>query len=512
MYIVTAKEMYDIDHYTMQEIGMDGKLLMENAGRAICERIEASLNKGNRITVLAGSGNNGGDGFVIARTLMNSRYEVHVVQVVSDEKITGDALYHKHLFLKCGGSLQTVTHEKDVNDMIVRSDIVVDAMIGIGIKGELRAPLNRIVSVLNHSNAYTVSVDIPSGLPADEEGGVPSAFTAVQADYTFVVGAPKMSAFLESTAPFYGEWERISIGFPEAAFQKYTNRIVWGQEETSQTMPDRKSYDHKGDHGRGLVIGGSTFMPGALAMTVKAALRAGSGLMTAATSKQVIQMIASENIESTYVALAESNGHLTNDTPVAVDGYDAIALGIGMGRNKETSSLVHHTLHQAECPVVIDADGLYHTKLDLSILRAGSHPVIITPHPGEMAMLLDISVHELLSKPFQYASDFARVHNVYVVLKGKHTIISAPDGKQSVNTSGNPGLAKGGSGDVLTGIILAQIMQKQGIFQALCNACFIHGKSADLLVEDTHSYHDLMASDVIDGISNVYRRFSTLRD
>ncbi|UJL47042.1 NAD(P)H-hydrate dehydratase [Virgibacillus sp. NKC19-16] len=505
MYIVTAKEMYDIDHYTMQEIGMDGKLLMENAGRAICARMDAGLSKGNRITVFAGSGNNGGDGFVIARTLLNQMYVVHVVQVVQDAKITGDALYHKHLFLKCGGSLRTLEAENDINGIIKRSDVVVDAMIGIGIKGKLREALNRIVSVLNDSDACIVSVDIPSGLPADEGALAAAEFTAVQADYTFVVGAPKMSAFLEATAPFYGDWETVSIGFPEAVFQKYTDKHVWGHDEFRQTMPERKVYDHKGDHGRGLVIGGSKTMPGALAMTVKAALKAGSGLITAGTSEEVIRVIASESVEATYLVVSETNGHLTNDTPVSLEGYDAIALGVGMGQNEETRSLVHRLLDQAESPVVIDADGLHHTKSDLSILRARPDPTIMTPHPGEMAMLLDIFVHELLSKPFQYSLEFARRHNVYLVLKGKHTIITTPGGKQAVNTTGNPGLAKGGSGDVLTGIILAQLMQKQNIFQALCNACFIHGRSAELLVEDTHSYHDLMASDVIGGISKVYR-------
>ncbi|WP_373895143.1 NAD(P)H-hydrate dehydratase [Virgibacillus sp. CBA3643] len=505
MYIVTAKEMYDIDHYTMQEIGMDGKLLMENAGRAISAGVEDFLNEGSRITVFAGSGNNGGDGFVIARTLLNQKYEVYVVQVVQDAKITGDALYHKHLFLKCGGSVRTPEADKDINDIITRSNVVVDAMVGIGIKGELRDPLNRIVSVLNDSDAFTISVDIPSGLPADEEGFGATEFTAVQADCTLVVGAPKMSAFLESTAPFYGDWQVVSIGFPEAVFQKYTNRHVWGQDEFAQTMPERGPYDHKGDHGRGLVIGGSNTMPGSIAMTVKAALKTGSGLITAGTSEEVIRMIASESVEATYLVLSQTNGQLTNDTPVAVEGYDAVALGVGMGRNEETGSLVHHTLHQTDSPVVIDADGLYHAKSDLSIVKGRAYPTIMTPHPGEMAMLLDISVQALLSKPFQYSLEFARDYNVYLVLKGKHTIISAPDGRQAVNTTGNPGLAKGGSGDVLTGIILAQVMQKQGIFQALCNACFIHGRSAELLVEEAHTHHDLMASDVIDGISKVYR-------
>ncbi|MBP1971457.1 hydroxyethylthiazole kinase-like uncharacterized protein yjeF [Virgibacillus natechei] len=168
-------------------------------------------------------------------------------------------------------------------------------------------------------------------------------------------------------------------------------------------MPGRKQNAHKGDHGRGLVIGGSTVMPGSISMTVNAALKAEAGLITAGTSEKVIQMIASKSVEATYLALPETNGYLTNETRIPVEGYDAIALGIGMGRNKETGAIVHAILDQSTCPVIIDADGLHLMKPVLSMLKSRSHPVIMTPHPGEMAMLLDISVSELLSKAFHYS-------------------------------------------------------------------------------------------------------------
>src|SRR5690625_3681047 len=166
-------------------------------------------------------------------------------------------------------------------------------------------------------------------------------------------------------------------------------------------------------------------------------------------------------------------------------------------------------MSQATCPRVIQADGLYHLRHELTILQARTGArTILTPHPGEMAVPRNISREPLPEAPFQHALAFAETHQVYVILKGAYTIITAPDGKQAVSTAGNPGLAKGGSGDVLTGIVLAMVMQEQSVFQALCNACFIHGTSADLLVEESHSYHDVMASDVIEGISKVYRTFS----
>ena len=504
MYIVTAKEMYDIDHYTMHELGVEGKLLMENAGRAICMKLENRMEATSHICVIAGSGNNGGDGFVIARTLLSKKACVHVVQVVPNDKIKGEALYHKNLYINYGGTVTIIKEAGEIRELAADADIIVDAMVGTGIQGNLREPMAEIVRFLNQTKKCIVSVDIPSGLPADE--GV-TDFTAVEADYTFIVELPKTSAFLEHTASFYGKWETVSIGFPSQVLKRYSAARLWDVECYQESMPERKLNSHKGNHGKGLVIGGSSQMPGSILMSVKAALKAGSGVITAAASEKVIQMIASGSAESTYLTMPEKDGYLINHS-IPVHHYDAIAIGIGMGRNEETGGLVRNVLEQAKCPVIIDADGLYHIKSDLSLLKRRSGPTIMTPHPGEMATLLDIPVPELLKKPFRHTAEFAEKHGVFVILKGKFTIITAPNGKQAVNTTGNPGLAKGGSGDVLTGITLAMVMQNQSIFQALCNACFVHGKSAELLVESQHSFYDLMATDVINGISNVYRMFS----
>ncbi|HLR67315.1 NAD(P)H-hydrate dehydratase [Virgibacillus alimentarius] len=506
MYIVTAKEMYDIDHYTIEKVGIDGKLLMENAGREIARKVEAKVNEAtDKMIVFAGAGNNGGDGFVIARTLLNRQYDVSIMQVVPNEKITGDAFFHKQLFVNCGGSVSLIAGEKEIANLVRNADIIVDAMVGIGVKGILREPIATIASIINKEAKAIISVDIPSGLPADE--GI-SDFKSVQADYTIVIGAPKISLFLQHTAPFYGKWDLISIGFPLFAFQKYAHRYVVKTEHFQKTLPKRSPYSHKGSFGRGLVVGGSQEMPGSLVMAVKAALKSGAGLVTAGTIKSVIETIASECIEATYLPLSEMNGYLDNDSQILLDKYDAIAIGIGMGRMDETGILVRKIAKEANCPVVIDADGLYHIKDCLTMLEKRTPPTIVTPHPGEMAMLLNIPVPELLKAPFTYTLDFAKKYRVYVVLKGTYTIITAPNGKQAVSLAGNPGLAKGGSGDVLTGIILAMTMQDQSIFQGICNACFIHGTAADMLVEEMHSYYDLMASDVIEGISKVYRTFS----
>ncbi|MFD1362007.1 NAD(P)H-hydrate dehydratase [Lentibacillus salinarum] len=274
-------------------------------------------------------------------------------------------------------------------------------------------------------------------------------------------------------------------------------------------MPERKRHAHKGNHGRGLVIGGHAEMPGSVAMTASAALRTGAGLVTAATTKDVIPVIASHCMEATYVTLDDTKGFLNDRTSIPFDQYDAVVLGMGMGRRPETGKLVERAVNETTCPLIVDADGLYHVKPLLNKLKDRTHPVILTPHPGEMAMLLDISVRELLQSPFSFTKTFAASYQAYVILKGMVTIITTPDGRQLVSTAGNQGLAKGGSGDVLSGITLAMVMQQQSLTDALCNACFVHGKAADLLVEKTHSVYDLMASDVIAGITDVYRTFAT---
>ncbi|WP_330949400.1 NAD(P)H-hydrate dehydratase [Virgibacillus sp. MG-45] len=504
MYIVTAKEMYEIDHYTMHEIGY-GNLLMENAGRAVAERIILKVKKTDSIGVLVGGGNNGGDGFVIARTLHNSGYHVKVMQVVPDEKMAEATKTHRRLFVRCGGLIEQADKRTNWQHFFEEWNIVVDAMVGIGVKDPLRDPISMYASMINERAQVVISVDIPSGLPADE--GV-SEFLAVQADYTIVVGAVKVSAYIQHTAPYYGQWEVVSIGHPQQAYTRSTNRLEVTKESFCSTMPKRKKDAHKGNHGKGLIIGGSDDMPGALALSVRAALRSGTGLLTAASTEKAIDRIASYTVEAMYKTLPSQNGSLINNRVLSFEPYDALAIGIGMGRQKETEALVEQAIREAACPIIVDGDGIFHLKGVLSDVKHRTYPTIITPHPGEMARLLDLSIQELLLQPFRYSVELAKAYHMFVVLKAPYTIITAPDGRQAVNTTGNPGLAKGGSGDVLTGILLAMVMQQQGIFQALCNACFVHGMSADLQMINNHSTHDLLASDVVEGIANVYRTFS----
>lgn len=501
--------MYDIDEYTINEIGLEGKLLMENAGRAVSEKVIKLIGETEPVCVFIGAGNNGGDGFVIARVLLDKGYFVQVVQVVPDEKITGDALFHKRVFIQCGGEVSYLTDRAAICKIVECARFVIDAIIGIGVKGVLREPIQEIVHIINQSKACVISVDIPSGLPADE--GL-TEFTSVQADYTFVIAAAKESSFLVDTADYYGQWEIVPIGIPNLVLRKNSTKSQWIESDFRKTIPSRTVHAHKGSHGRGLIIGACSEMPGSIAMSTKAALKTGAGLITAGTTEKVISMIAATCPEAMYMNLAEKDGYITSGPALTISNYHAIAIGVGLGRRKDIGDVVAELLNHAPCPLLIDADGIYHLKSHLSLLKQRSMPTIITPHPGEMAMLLGISISDLLSAPLHHTRKFAEAYGVFIILKGRHTIITSPKGRQAVESSGNPGLAKGGTGDVLTGIVLAMMMQEQELFDALCNACFIHGKSADIQVEEKHAYYDLMATDVINGISNVYRTFPGKRE
>lgn len=504
MNIVTAKEMYEIDRIAIEEKGLSGTILMENAGRAMAELLMNQINKETKIVVLVGSGNNGGDGFVLARTLVNLGYQVETIQVVANERIQGDARFHKEIFLQYGCPLTLFEKIEASKEAILTADLIVDALLGVGVTGKLRAPYNQIIPLVNQAKSRIVSIDLPSGVPAETS----EAFEmAVKADQTYIVEVPKLSAFIERYAEYYGKWKTVSIGLPKDGFDQVKTRRTWEGTDIVTTLPARNRFSHKGKHGKGLVIGGSALMPGSIAMTAKAALRAGAGLLTVATVPEAISSVAAHITETTFHSLSEKSGVITGGTDLNYADYDAIVIGMGMGRASDTQQFTQRVVAEANVPLLIDADGLYHIRNDLDMLKARTAPTILTPHPGEMATILGCSVQDVLENPFACAERFAKTYQVHLLLKGAYTIVTDPVGDQFVNVTGNEGLAKGGSGDCLAGVILAMVMQEQPLTAAISNSCYIHGKAAELLVENEHSTYDLLATDVIEAIPLVFRTF-----
>ncbi|MGP4039902.1 NAD(P)H-hydrate dehydratase [Gracilibacillus sp. D59] len=503
MYIVTAEEMYEIDRYAIEKGGIEGKILMENAGSQVAQRIIQAYDTNRKMAIVVGSGNNGGDGFVIARYLAEYGYDVSVFQLVPDHKIKGDAAFHKKLWLNMSDKLTHVVDSNQLKRRLVDFDVVIDAILGIGVSGNIREPIRNMIDVINHLHIKIISVDIPSGLPAND--GI-EVDLAIQADQTYIIEAPKETAFCEETSIYYGEWETVKIGIPTAAYAKNASKRNWSKANVQATFPKRSKYAHKGSNGKGLVIGGQLTMPGAIVLAARAALRSGAGLITVATIKENLPIVSTSCIEATYHLLPNLTDRLTDGDLEAFEKINAIAVGMGIGR--EESQLLSDLIENLDKPLLIDADSLYQLKPLLETLKQHEAPIVITPHYGEMAMLTDTTIPEVKRSPFSISRQFAVKHQVYVVLKGKHTVITAPNGKQIVSNQGNAGLAKGGTGDVLSGILLTMIMQHEELLSALANGCYLHGKSADYLVDDNHTEIDLLATDVIEGLSQVFRTLS----
>ncbi|WP_066187464.1 NAD(P)H-hydrate dehydratase [Gracilibacillus timonensis] len=502
MYIVTAKEMYEIDRYAIEETGIAGKILMENAGSKVAGALLRDYQHCHQVAIVVGSGNNGGDGFVVGRYLQESGLKVTLFQVVEDKKIKGDAAYHKQLSLQSGVTLVHVDAVSQLKEQLLTFDIIVDAILGIGVQGDIRQPIHGIIDSINQTPRPTISIDIPSGLPATDSEPVDMA---IQANHTYIIATPKVSLFCEPLQGYYGSWQVLSIAIPNQAYVPI-KKGVWQEQDVLATLPRRGIFSHKGSHGKGVVIGGQQTMPGSIALAARAALRSGAGLITAATVVANIPVVANYCTEATYQPLANMTEALSEEALSALASHDAIAVGMGMGRNN--SQLLPGLLYDTDKPLLIDADGLYHLKTLLSSKWKRTAPVVISPHYGEMAMLTDQRLEMVKQAPFTLSKQFAEEHQVYIVLKGKHTIITSPDGQQIVSSQGNAGLAKGGTGDVLSGVLLTMLMQQENVMTALANGCYLHGRSAEILVEQQHSEVDLLASDVIEGLSQVFRTLS----
>ncbi|MBB6284812.1 NAD(P)H-hydrate dehydratase [Geobacillus subterraneus] len=498
--IVTADEMYAIDREVAERIGIRDDSLMENAGQALFRALKERISRAHRVAVLAGTGNNGGDGFVIARMLKSCGYETDVWLIPPREKVKGAARMALEVYERSGYSwLPYEGNEQVFAARVPHYDAIVDALLGIGVKGDVRPPYKEIIEQVNRTSATVYAIDVPSGVPAD--GGDVS--TAVCADVTLTIQCPKLGAYTFPAADYYGEIAVVDIGIPPVAVQaKAAARFLWEQSDVVRAMPKRTRSSHKGTHGKLLIVGGSKVMSGAVTMTAKAALRSGVGLVTMAVPETVYEAVANRVPEAMCRLWPAEDGAFAGAADWDGLDIDAMAIGPGMGRTDGVRRLVNELVRHP-VPIVIDADALFFWDDYAERVRGRNAPTVITPHPGEMARIVHRSVHEVEHDRFGVSKRLAMEYGVYVVLKGPYTIVTAPDGAQYVNATGNPALAKGGSGDVLTGIIAAFLLQHEAVQPAVSNAVFVHGKAADWLVQHGHSPWDVLASDVIDALPAV---------
>ncbi len=509
MNVVTGEEMHQIDRYAIEEIGLKEELLMENAGLAFVNCILPLLDKkANRVAVLIGVGNNGGDGFVISRSLLEKGFQVDVWLIPPLHKVKGTARYHMEVFEKCGYeclNFDSFSYEQFL-EKLMGSTHVIDAMLGTGVRGSIRSPYKEIIRAVNELDCTVISVDLPSGLPSD---GSCEVGEAIKATHTVTLQCPKLSAFTYPAREYYGELSVVDIGIPKRAINEISKtRFLWTEEDVKRTLPVRKPSSHKGSHGKGLIIAGSKTMTGAPVLTTKACHRLGAGLVTLAIPDVAHEIVASQIIEATFHLCSSKNGEIDDinlSREQLKDRYDAVAIGPGIGR-KNTGDFLEALLTDFQKPIVIDADGLYYLKEYLSTLRTRKGATVLTPHFGEFAFLTNQSIKSVEENRFQLAKQFAMQYGVYLLLKGPYTIVTTPKGEQFINTSGNSSLAKGGSGDVLTGMVLALVMQQDDLQPAISNAAFLHGKAADFLTSHGFSPLGVIASDLVEVIPKVLNR------
>ncbi|PTX58890.1 NAD(P)H-hydrate epimerase [Melghirimyces profundicolus] len=506
MYLYTAQEMRDLDRYTIESMGMPGVALMENAGGACARTLMKRFPEAKRVVVLAGSGNNGGDGFVIARYLSTAGWNVSVWRSGPAEKMSPETRAFHEVCRNMGLAVKPFEpgREGELTTDLGQADVAVDALLGTGVRGELREPVRRIVQTLNRSRPpFLLSVDVPSGVNTDT-GEV--AGEAVHADLTVTFAAPKWCHYLLPGAKACGEVEVAPIGIPQAAVERHPPRTrINGPALWEDHLLPRSRWSHKGTHGHLLVLGGSRGMLGAAALSGMAALRTGAGMVTLGVPQGQEIPLSAKVTEALVWGWPEGDDRcFTRATPPdwekRLSGFDAVAVGPGLGRFDGETEWLEDLLFSIPCPLVLDADALNGLAGNPSILKKRGKPTVLTPHPGEMARLTGISVKEVESSRHRIALELAEKTGAAVVLKGTYTVIAFPDGRQVVNTTGTPALAKAGSGDVLTGVLGALLARGLPVESAIPLGVHLHGLAGRLAV--TASDHSVLASDVIEKIGD----------
>ncbi|OQY00664.1 MAG: bifunctional ADP-dependent NAD(P)H-hydrate dehydratase/NAD(P)H-hydrate epimerase [Desulfobacteraceae bacterium 4572_130] len=512
MYLVTAKEMQKIDNKTIKSFGMAGEILMENAGRGAFDMLvdlfpEIALKK---VCILAGRGNNGGDGFVIARYLIEKKVKTGIFILCERGKIKGDAKTNLTLLEKlCEktklGYIKEIP-DKDTflkyKNKILHYNIFVDAILGTGLNSDVRGFFRDVIETCNSSSNPIFSIDIPSGLNANT--GKPLG-VCIKANSTATFAFAKIGHILYPGNEFTGKLKIINIGIP-GFIVKNTPPLVHllDKKMIKLLFVPRNSQSHKGDFGHLFVIAGSIGKTGAAALTCNAAMACGAGLVTLGIPKSLNSTLEPQVIETMTLPLPEEKkGYLSdiafNKIQKFIIKKNVLALGPGLGTEKSTKKLVQKLIENIEIPIIIDADALNLIAGKPEILKKRKAPVILTPHPGEMARLSNKSIKQIQENRTESAREFAAKFNVIVVLKGAQTIIALPDNKIFICTWGNSGMASGGMGDVLTGIIASLIAQNFSCLNAAIAGVYIHGMCGDILAKTIGSF-GFLASDMINTI------------
>jgi hydroxyethylthiazole kinase-like uncharacterized protein yjeF len=530
MKALTAAEMREVDRLTTEQFGVPGDALMEAAGKSVAEVFLEQYGHRNseppgRVAVLCGKGNNGGDGFVVARHLKDEAEQVTAYLFAKPEELRGDAAKNLERWREQSGSLTVVQTESDWEKVwgeVSGADVIIDALLGTGIRGPANGLIARAIEDINRLSkkgtaarpGWIVAVDTPSGLPSD---GEPAAGPVLQAHWTVTFTAPKVGQLISANAGSCGQLVVRGIGSPAALIEEVgKGKLRWaGADEFAQLPLVRAAEAHKGSYGHVLLIAGSLGKTGAAVLAGQASLRGGAGLTTIATPEPVLPAVAgvqAEYMTESFPATSEGKVPVVANHPgrlaEVLHGKTVLAIGPGVGQHPETQDFIRSAVAETDLPIVLDADGLnaFAGRAEL-LAKRKSHYLIVTPHPGEMARLVGSSTAQVQQDRVKTAMDAAKKWNAHVVLKGFHTILASPSGEIFVNTTGNAALAKGGSGDVLTGLLAALIAQfgTEDLLRIVALGVYLHGRSADLLSEQSDA-SGILASEVAQAIPYARRK------
>jgi NAD(P)H-hydrate epimerase len=495
--LVTAAQMQELDRRATAVHGIPGLTLMENAGRGVVESMERHLGSlaGTQPLVVCGKGNNGGDGFVVTRLLQAKEAKPDCILLGKAADLAGDALTNYRRLADSGFKVREVSARADIGPLFQNRKVIVDAIFGTGLT---RAPAGlaaETIKLINSSGSFIVAVDLPSGLASDT--GVPYE-PCVRADLTVTMALPKLGLWLYPGRALAGSVEVIDIGIPrttDAGRGTKDEGTTWllDAEHIRSLLPKRRPDGHKGTFGAALIVAGSRNFSGAAVLAGMAAVRSGCGLIRLAIPAGIADVVSSDVVEAVKIPLPQTETEALS--PAAIENLlelagdaEAVALGPGIGTDRRTQKLELAFLAEVDKPTLIDADGINNLAGHLRLLSRVKAPLVLTPHPGEFARLTGLKPADVNADRVGVSRKFATEKKVVLVLKGASTVIAAPDGRVFVNPTGNSGLAKGGTGDVLTGLAVGLMAQGISPLDAACAGAFLHGLAADIGVQTLTDY------------------------
>jgi ADP-dependent NAD(P)H-hydrate dehydratase / NAD(P)H-hydrate epimerase len=516
MKIVSAAEMREIDRASSERFGVPSLTLMENAGSAVARFILSDYPQAERVSVICGRGNNGGDGFVVARQLRDAGRAVRILLLCAPEELRGDAAV---MFRKLTSPPLVAPEARDLDSAAAGetfcADLLVDAVLGTGFRPPVSPLYAAAIGKMNGSSAPVVAVDIPSGADADALPAPDATVARANAIVTFTAPRPA-HVFADLTA---GPTVIVPIGSPAEAVVSQLGLHLSTPADFAELLAPRRRDANKGSYGHVLVIGGSRGKAGAAAMAGFSALRAGAGLATVTTPQSVLPTVAgfhpelmTEPLEETEEATIALRNLEPQHVDLLVERTSVLAIGPGISRNHETAEFVRALTHRYKAPMVLDADALNAFEGLADQLSGHGRNLVITPHPGEMARLTGRSVQEIQANRLDVARNFAREHGLIVILKGHRTLTASPSGEVWVNPTGNPGMATGGSGDVLTGMVAGLIAQhREHVLEAAALAVYLHGLAGDLAGAAVGE-SSLVATDLVRFLPQAFTRVRTAPD